>query len=293
MVEIRNVTVPGCEDLAPAIISAATEQKWTTTVTAPDVVRCTLNARMWSMTIDVHHAGDTFTFIYIDSEGLFFDPDRHAIHPTYNSRAETLRRRIMMYAGAAPRRTRTVATVGPTASTAQPTAAAASVKPYTIELFTREKGESVSYRFVLKLTDTARADLALSRRIQSDLRESVRADYAAFAAIKDPSSLRVDFPQYTIKDGKIEGYATVVAIELLEFVYDPETAHGRLAVRVPQGQYDSTRRWVRDNIATLAKDTQSGIFGTSIGSIGTKKFKTGKEILRDGNVLEMEFSVGE
>ena len=167
--------------------------------------------------------------------------------------------------------------------------ALAAVKPYTIETFAREAGDWHSYRFVLNLNDAVAADLSVSRRIQADLRQSVMAEYMAASGTTDASSLRVDFPQYAISGGKVEGRAVVMMIELLEFVYDPMTAHGRLAVKFNARQYEAARQWVRSNIATLAKDKNNSI----LDAFSMKpSFTIGRELLRDDNVLEVEFSAG-
>ena len=80
-----------------------------------------------------------------------------------------------------------------------------------------------------------------------------------------------------------------MTITLLELVYDPTTAHGRLAVKFNSQQYETARQWVRNNIATLAKDKNNNILEVSSMS---PSFTIGREILRDDNVLEVEFSVG-
>ena len=81
-----------------------------------------------------------------------------------------------------------------------------------------------------------------------------------------------------------------MTVELLEFVYDPDSAHGRLAVKVNPQQYETTRLWVRNNIATLAKDKNANILSALSGK---PRFTIGREILRDDNVLEVEFHAGE
>ena len=81
-----------------------------------------------------------------------------------------------------------------------------------------------------------------------------------------------------------------MTVELLEFVYDPVTAQGRLAVKVNPQQYEQTRRWVHDNIATLARDKDASLLNALAGR---SRFTIGREVLRDDNVLEVEFRTGE
>ena len=257
---------------------------WVTTVTAPDVVRCQFTGRSWSMEVDVRHSGPTFSITYVSSEGLFYRPEFGDIHATYNKQVEALRQRIKREALRAPAAV-IVQSAMPVSASVSATSAA---KPYAIKEFARESGDSFAYRFVLTLSDASSADLFLSRRIQADLRESVRADYAAASGMKDAATLRIEFPQYAIVDGKVEGRAVVMSVELLEFIYDPDTMQGRLAVKVNPRQYEVTRQWVRNNIATLARDKDPSLLNAFAGR---SRFSIGREVLRDDNVLEVEFKM--
>ena len=283
LLEVRNdsVAAPADANITDAILRAAAARKWATNVLAPDVVRCLFSARSWSIEVDVRHAGNVFSIDYVSSEGLFYSPETKGIHATYNKQVEALRQRIK-------REALRSSSFQSAAQPVQPSAPA--VKPYTIEMFARESGDSFSYRFVLVLTDATAADMALSRRIQADLREAVRTDYAASSGVRDAASLRIEFPSYAIAGGKVEGRAVVMTVELLEFIYDPATAHGRLAVKVNPQQYEQPRQWVRENIATLARDKDPGLLNVFAGQ---PRFTIGREVLRDDNVLEVEFRTGE
>ena len=287
MIDVRDETVAAAvgTDLSDVIVRAATARRWSATVSAPDVVRCRFDGRSWNIVVDVRHSGTTFSIDYVSTEGLFYRPEQHDIHGTYNKQVDALSQRIKREAMRAPSAAaRAPAAVAPAAP------AAPAVKPYTIESFARETGNRYAYRFELKLNDASSADLTLSRRIQADLRQSVRDDYVASAGAKDTSSLQIEFPEYAIREGKVVGRAVVMTVELLEFVYDPTTAQGRLAVKVNPQQYETTRQWVRNNIATLAKDKNANILSTLSGK---PRFTIGREILRDDNVLEVEFHAGE
>ncbi len=287
MIDVRNETVAAAAgtDMSGVIVRAATARRWSATATAPDVVRCRFDGRSWNIVVDVRHSGSTFSIDYVSTEGLFYRPEQRDIHGTYNKQVDALSQRIKREAMRAP----VVAAAVPTA-VAPAAPAAPVVKPYTIESFARETGNRYAYRFLLKLNDASSADLTLSRRIQADLRQSVRDDYVASAGTKDASSLQIDFPEYAIREGKVVGRAVVMTVELLEFVYDPATAQGRLAVKVNPQQYETTRQWVRNNIATLAKDKNANILSTLSGK---PRFTIGREILRDDNVLEVELHAGE
>ena len=289
MLVVRDeaVALPPGADLRHVILQAAGDCGWTTQDAAPGVIRCGRSARMWNMEGDVRHSGGTFSIDYVSSEGLFYFPERHAIHPQYNRQVDNLRQRIKKFAAVAVPLVQPVVAAAPAGRAA--VAAAAPAKPYRIEQFEREAGDGFSYKFVLALTNSDAADLSLSRRIQADLRESVRAEYVAATASADAASLRIEFPQYAIRGGKVEGRAVVLTVQLLEFVYDPATAQGRLAVKVDPRQYDATRKWVHDNIATLARDKNKSFLDSLAG---TSRFTIGREVLRDDNVLEVEFHAG-
>lgn len=286
MIDVKNEAVAATAgaDMSAIIVRAASARRWSATVTSPDVVRCRFDANSWNIVVDVRHAGTTFSIDYVSSEGLFYRPELRDIHASYNKQVDALSQRIKREAIRAP-----VVVAGP-ATVAAVAPAAPAVKPYAIEAFAREPGDKYAYRFVLKLNDASSADLTLSRRIQADLRQSVRDDYVASAGTKDAASLQIDFPEYVIRDGKVVGRAVVMAVELLEFVYDPTTAQGRLAVKVNPQQYETTRQWVRNNIATLAKDKNANILSSLSGK---PRFTIGREVLRDDNVLEVEFHAGE
>ena len=284
VLQVHNDTVSASAgaDITDVILRAAAARKWTATVTAPGVVRCRFDTRSWNMEVDVRHSGNTFSIDYVSSEGLFYRSEMGDIHQSYNKQVEALRQYIKREALRMPMYVQPVAV-------ATAPGAAAPAKPYTIDSFARETGNGFAYNFVLSLTDASAVDLALSRRIQSDLRESVRSDYAAASGTKDAASLRIEFPQYAIENGKVKGRAVVMSVELLEFIYDPETAHGRLAVKVNPSQYEITRQWVRNNIATLARDKDPSLLNTFAGRA---RFSIGREVLRDDNVLEVEFKMG-
>jgi hypothetical protein len=286
MVEVRNDTVTASAgvDITDVILRAAGARKWNARVTAPGVVRCQFNARAWNIEVDVRHSGQTFSIDYVGSEGLGYRPEARDIHPSYNKQVEALRQRIKREA------LRMAPSVARGDAAAAPAQQVQAAKPYTVEHFAREAGDGFSYRFTLALTDSSSADLSLSRRIQADLRESVRSDYVAATGGKDASALRIEFPQYSFGNGKVEGRAVVLAVALQEFVYDPVTRRGRLAVKVDPRQYDATRQWVRNNIATLAKDKDPSLLNAFAGR---SNFSIGREVLREDNVLEVEFKVGD
>ncbi|MBQ2631521.1 MAG: hypothetical protein IJG13_17730, partial [Kiritimatiellae bacterium] len=69
--------------------------------------------------------------------------------------------------------------------------------------------------------------------------------------------------------------------------YDPLTRTGRMAVCLSGGQFEETRKWIRRNIEALARDKNIALTTGKIPPAA--KFYLGREELKDGNMLEIEF----
>ncbi len=157
---------------------------------------------------------------------------------------------------------------------------------YRIVSFDRESGSEFAYRFVLALLEE-NSSLQTLRSVQQEFRLAVKSDYAESFPGVDARSLYVDFPEYKLNDGKISGRAVVLSISVSSLSYDPNTRKGRLAVKVNANQYEEARKWIRKNIETLARDKNIALVTGEIPPAA--KFYLGREELKDGNVLEIEF----
>ena len=115
----------------------------------------------------------------------------------------------------------------------------------------------------------------------------MKADYAESFPNARIGSLFVDFPEYELDNGKIMGRAVVLTISVTSLAYDPSTRQGKLAVKVNANQYEEARKWIRKNIETLARDKNIALTTGEIQPAA--KFYLGREELKDGNVLEIEF----
>ncbi|MGN0854687.1 MAG: hypothetical protein ACI4R9_04100 [Kiritimatiellia bacterium] len=162
-----------------------------------------------------------------------------------------------------------------------------AVAQYRIVSCERESGKDFSYRFVLEIKDDSNDPLRMFRTIQKNFRAAIKEDYAeSFSNIKT-DSLFVDFPEYRQNNNRIEGRAVVLTIAVSSLAYDPNTRKGKLAVKVNANQYEEARKWIRKNIETLARDKNIALTTGEIPPAA--KFYLGREELRDGNVLEIEF----
>ena len=158
---------------------------------------------------------------------------------------------------------------------------------YKILSCERESGNDFSYAFALKLTEEAQSSLRAFRSVQNEFRNALKEDYMEVFSHSDPRSLYVDFPVYRQNEDRIEGRAVVLTIAVVALSYDPNTRKGILAVRVNANQYEEARKWVRKNIETLARDKNIALTTGEIPPAA--KFYLGREELKDGNILEVEF----
>lgn len=173
-----------------------------------------------------------------------------------------------------------------TAAAATP-AAVAPAKPYTIISCTRENGSDFAYRFVLELADGANAGLETFRTVQQDFRAAVSEDYAEAFSLGSSDGLYVDFPEFELRDGKIEGRAVVLTIKVASLVYNANTRSGKLAVHFSANQFEDARLFVRRNIEVLARDKNIALV---TGEIPEKaRFYLGREEIKNGDTLEIEF----
>ena len=157
---------------------------------------------------------------------------------------------------------------------------------YNILSCKRETGSDFAYRFELELLGK-NSSLRTFRMVQQEFRKAVKEDYVESTPGAESDNLYVEFPEYELKGGKIEGRAVVLTISVTSLTYDPNTRTGKLAVKVNANQYEEARKWVRKNIETLARDKNIALTTGEIPPAA--KFYLGREELKDGNVLEIEF----
>ncbi len=160
--------------------------------------------------------------------------------------------------------------------------------PYRIVSCKREYGKDFAWRFALELKGDGQ--IPTIDAIQRELREFIKKDYVESVPGVKRTSLYVEFPEYELKNGKIEGRAVVLTISVTSLAYDPNTRRGKLAVKVVKmtdEQFETTRAWIRKNIETLARDKNIALTTGVIPPAA--RFYLGREELKDGNILEIEF----
>ena len=125
--------------------------------------------------------------------------------------------------------------------------------------------------------------------IQREFEDEIRQFYCLRYPRADARSLVFDFKP-ALKNGRITGQVEVLTITPVSLVYDPNTRRGKLAVKVvkmTEEQFETARAWIRKNIETLARDKNIALTTGEIPPAA--KFYLGREELKDGNVLEIEF----
>ena len=157
--------------------------------------------------------------------------------------------------------------------------------PYRIIDLVREKGSDFAYAFSLEMVGDTSIQTFFG--VQNIFASEVRTAYLMEYPNVDPSALRV-VVQPRLSNGRIVGRAEVLTITPVSLTYDPNTRKGKLAVKVNANQYEEARKWIRKNIETLARDKNIAL--TTGESPPAAKFYLGREELKDGNILEIEFT---
>ena len=168
------------------------------------------------------------------------------------------------------------------ASASQPRKSACG---YVIEHFERTSNDDFAYSFRLRLNDGAPSGLSAMSQIKNELRQAVVSDYAATYGGAD--EVRVDFPEFSMKEGVVGGRAEVMRIAVQSLRYDSAAQKGVISVKIGANRFEDARKWVRKNIEALAKDKNIAL---TTGQIPPNaRFYLGAERVLEGNILEIEF----
>ena len=158
---------------------------------------------------------------------------------------------------------------------------------YDVVSIERKMDGDFSYRFELKLMENVEWSLNTLKTIKYDFRKNIKDDYSESFVGSSVASLFVEFSSFFFRDGTITGRAVVMNMIVKSMNYDPLSRTGHLSVLVNANQFEETRKWIRKNIETLARDKNIALVTGEIPPAA--KFYLGREELKDGNVLEIEF----
>ena len=158
---------------------------------------------------------------------------------------------------------------------------------YDILRCERNSGNVFSYDFTLALLDDKKGSFNDLRTVKNEFREIIKNDYMASTPGVNTCSIHVDFPEFRLEDGKIEGKAIVISMSIVSLNYDDSTHKGWLSARFGAGQYEEAREYVRSSIETLVRDKNIALVTGQLPPKAT--YYLGKEEVKDGNLLEVEF----
>lgn len=161
------------------------------------------------------------------------------------------------------------------------------VMPFRILKCEKIAGQDTRFSFTLELTGANPNELQIFRDVQHELRTNIRNAYLLDVDNVDENALVVDFPDYRLNGKILEGSAVVLTIKPVALSYDKFTHRGTLSVRFRSDQYEDTRRWVRKNIETLARN--SNIMQKSGDALPPGRYYSLSERIKEGNILETEF----
>ena len=163
-----------------------------------------------------------------------------------------------------------------------------SVLPeHSIVQLDRDAKDGFSYSFAIEFARTPSDFKSAARAVLQDFMKSIKEEYLDTYPSADVASLVVSFSGLKREGVRISGRAAVLTIKPLSLTYDVHTRRGRLAVKFNAGQAEEAKAWARRNIETLARDKNIALTTGVIPPAA--KFYLGREELKDGNVLEIEF----
>lgn len=158
--------------------------------------------------------------------------------------------------------------------------------PHRVERLSRDSEKGFAYDFALELQSVPSNPNETVRAVIHDFTKAIVEDYVDTFPHAQKNLLRVAFSEVAISGVKIAGKASVLTIAPLSLSYDANTRRGKLAARFNPGQADESRKWVLENIATLARDKNIVLTTGVLPPPG--KFSICNEKV-DGNTLEIEF----
>ena len=158
--------------------------------------------------------------------------------------------------------------------------------PHRVERLSRDSEKDFAYDFALELESVPSNPSETVRAVIHDFAKAIVEDYADTFPHAKKDLLRVAFSGVSISGMKISGKASVLTIAPLSLSYDANTRRGMLSVRFNPGQADESRKWILENIATLARD--KNIMLTTGSTPPPGSFSICEEKV-DGSTLEIEF----
>lgn len=162
----------------------------------------------------------------------------------------------------------------------------AKAPPHRVERLSRDLAKGFAYDFTLELQSVPSNPNESVQAVMLDFSKSIVEDYADTFPHAKKEFLRVAFSDVAISGVKISGKASVLTITPLSLTYDANTRQGKLSVRYNSGQVAEARKWILENLETLARDKNIMLTTGTLPPQG--EFLIRNETA-DGNKLEIEF----
>lgn len=162
-----------------------------------------------------------------------------------------------------------------------------AVERYQIIKCDRVYGNDFAYSFIVQLNNKEEDGLSAFKEVQDDFRALVKRCYVNEHSGVKPYSLAVDFTDYSLNDGMIEGTAVVIDIVPVSLSYDAQTRLGKMAVSFNAGQYEEARHYIKRHIEEIALN--SNIAHVEGDALPVGGYRSLSERIVDGNILEIEF----
>ena len=158
---------------------------------------------------------------------------------------------------------------------------------YEIVEFEKDDDCAYRYSFALKRRDSGSVAVRESRELKKILRAMIREDY--LLSFPDAArSVVIDFPKFSLQNGKVVGKAVALTFSVASLQYDPHRRAGALRIRIGENQFEEARKYARKNIESIARDKNIALDANKIPPSAV--FYLEEEKL-NGGMLEISFRV--
>ena len=158
--------------------------------------------------------------------------------------------------------------------------------PFEVVRCDNEQGKDFAYTFTLRRRGGGAVTLSDYGVMRSAFRSMIRTNYESLRPDVNPRTLVIDFTEYALKGGVINGRVTVLTISPESLTYDSASRRGVVKVRIGEGQFEDARRWIRRNLVALV--SRRGIASGGDALPQGSRFYSEREEMRNG-VLEVSF----
>jgi len=158
-------------------------------------------------------------------------------------------------------------------------------KDFDLVAFHKDDKRGYRYSFVMK---SRRGNVALkdALKMQGEMREMIRNDFAASFPSANRAVLVVDFVKFSVSGDELKGTASILPLDVLSFSYDRNTREGIMKIRVETSLMEEARKYCRKQIESVVRDKN---IAHRTGQLPPDaRYYLRGEAVRDG-ILEIEF----